>query len=90
LARTQHPTTGADVHVLVSAGHLPAVDATASIIQGAESVFGRLEVDDMPKGDARHRVGISLSGPRAIVLQVLDQLRAAVIAAQPPEGGEGQ
>jgi hypothetical protein len=53
-------------------------------------VFGRVLVDDMPKGDARHRVGVSLSGPRAIVLQVLDELRAAVVAAQPPEAGADQ
>jgi hypothetical protein len=73
--------------MLVNAGAMPSVTASASILQGGESVFARVELDDMPKDRARHAAHFSLIGPRAAVVDVLRQLRAAVDAAQPPEPG---
>jgi hypothetical protein len=81
------PSSDATLTMLVNAGAMPAVTASASILQGGESVFARIELDDMPKDRARHAAHFSLIGPRDTVLAVLRELRAAVDAAQvePPE-----
>jgi hypothetical protein len=80
------PSTNTDVSLLVAADSLPAVSASASMLAGSESVFARLDVDDMRPGQPRHSVHLSLIGPRAAVLEAVDRLRAAVEAALPPEG----
>jgi hypothetical protein len=63
---------------------MPAVTASASILQGDEGVFARIELDDVPKHAARHAAYFALIGPRDAVVAVL---RAAVDAAavEPPE-----
>jgi hypothetical protein len=88
VANREHPTTSADVHLLVSADQLPDVEATASLIGGAETVFARLLVDDMPKLGPRHRVSVSVSGQRKLLLHLLDQLRSAVANVPVPIAGE--
>jgi hypothetical protein len=87
MSQEGHPTTEATLHVLVDRDRMPAISATASIVQGSETMFARLEVDDMPADRARHAVRFALSGRRVDVLRVLDQLRAAVIAAPVPLAG---
>ncbi len=85
------PSTDTTMTILVSDGVIPAVSASASIIHGTESVFARVEVDTLrPGGPARHAARFALIGPRAVVVAVLRDLRAAVDAAQPPEPGEQQ
>jgi len=71
------------MHLLVGPATMPAVSASASIIRGSESVFARVEVDDMPKDRARHAVRVAVIGLRVAVLALLDELRAAVDAARP-------
>jgi hypothetical protein len=90
LASPQHPTTSVDVHLLVAADQLPDVQATASLIGGAESVFARLLVDDMPKVGARHRMTVSISGQRSLLLHLLDQLRSAVAGVPVPIADDDQ
>jgi hypothetical protein len=69
--------------MLIGDGRMPAVAASASILAGGESLFARLEVDDMPSSDRpRHAVRFSLIGTRAAVRRVLAELLAAVDAAQ--------
>ena len=75
------------MHVLVDHDRMPAVSASAAIIRGSESVFARLEVDDMPADRARHAIRFALSGRRADVLAVLEQLRTAVAATPVPVAG---
>lgn len=82
---TEWPSTDSTLTVLVDAGRMPAVTASASMLSGSESVFARVEVDDMPKDRSRHSAHFALIGPRAAVLAALDQLRAAVDAARPSE-----
>jgi len=62
------------------AATMPAVTASASILQGDEGVFARIEVDDIPKHAARHAAHFALIGPRDAVVAVLRELRAAVDA----------
>ena len=82
------PTTDATMSMLVGDGRAPAVTATASTLAGGESVFARLDVDDMPSGDRpRHSVHFSLIGTRTAVVAVLGELLAAVNAAQAIPGG---
>jgi hypothetical protein len=77
------PSTNVDLTMLVNPGAMPRVTATASILQGAESVFVLVEVDDMPKDRPRHAARFVLIGDRASMVAVLRQLRLAVDAAQP-------
>ena len=79
------PSSDATLTMIVNAGAMPAVTASASTLQGGESVFARIELDDMPKHAARHAAHFSLIGPRDAVVAVLRELRAAVDAAQAPE-----
>jgi hypothetical protein len=79
----EHASSDAALTVLVAPGRELTVAASASIIQGAESVFARIEVDTMrPSEPERHAVRFALIGPRAAVQEVLAQLAAAVDAAQ--------
>jgi len=66
----------------------PIVEASASIIQGSESMFARVEVDTGIHGRERHACHFVIIGRRADVLAVLDQLRHAVVAAPVPIAGE--
>ena len=79
------PSTDATMTMLVGDGREPAVTASASMLAGGESVFARVEVDDMPKDRSRHAAHFALIGRRDAVLAVLEQLRTAVDQAQPPE-----
>jgi hypothetical protein len=90
VANPQHPTTEATMHVLVTRDSRPAISATASIVYGTESLFAHLEVDDMPTDRARHACRLTISGRRVDVLGVLDQLRAAVVAAPVPITAQDQ
>jgi hypothetical protein len=81
-----HPSTDATLTMLVGDGRRPIVEASANLIQGSESMFARVEVDTMRPGQPeRHACHFVLIGSRPAVLAVLDELRAAVDAAQPPE-----
>jgi hypothetical protein len=83
---TEWPSTDATLTILVGPDRMPAVTASAAILVGTESVSARIEVDDAPKHRSRHSAHFAMLGDRASVLAVLDQLRAAVVAAQPPVG----
>jgi hypothetical protein len=74
--------------MLVGPGRMPAVIANAWILAGRESLFARIEVDEMPKDRSHHAAHFALIGPRTAVLAVLDQLRTAVERTRPPEGDE--
>jgi hypothetical protein len=94
VAIREHPTTSVDVHLLIDPGRMPAISAAASIIRGSESLFCRIEVDDMPPattGQARHRLGVSISGPRQAVLDLLarwhHEVRTTPIPVAGDEGG---
>jgi hypothetical protein len=89
---TERPSTDTTLTMLVDPSRMPAVTATASVVQGGESLFARVEAYDMPKERSRHSAYFALIGPRVAVLAVLDQLRAAVHAAQsqPAESGESR
>jgi hypothetical protein len=79
----EHASTDAALTMLVVPGRELTVTTSASIIQGAESVFARIEVDTMrPSQPERHAARFALIGPRAAVQGVLAQLAAAVDAAQ--------
>jgi hypothetical protein len=79
----EHASTDAALTVLVAPGRELTVTASASIIQGAESVFARIEVDTMrPSQPERHAARFALIGPRSSVRALLAQLVAAVDAAQ--------
>ena len=84
------PSTDSTLTILVGPDRMPAITASAQLLLGTESVSARVEVDDAPRHRSRHSCHLALLGDRASVLQVLDQLRAAVVAAQPPEAGEPQ
>ena len=79
----ERASTDAALTVLVDPGRELTVTASASTIQGSESVFARIEVDTMrPSEPERHAARFALIGPRAAVRDVLAQLVAAVDAAQ--------
>jgi hypothetical protein len=78
------PSTEVVVTLLVGPGHMPTIEASASIIHGSESTFARIEADTGVHGPERHAVRLVLIGRRAAVLEVLDELRRAVIAAPVP------
>lgn len=74
----EQASTDAALTVLVAPGRQLTVTASASTIQGAESVFARIEVDTMrPSEPERHVARFALIGPRATVLDVLGRLTAA-------------
>jgi hypothetical protein len=83
---TAAPSTEAIATLLLGPEHMPTVEASASMIRGSESMFARIEADTGIHGRERHAVRLVLIGDRPSVLATLDQLRAAVIAARPPEG----
>ena len=79
----ERASTDAALTVLVAPGRELTVTASASIIQGSESVFARIEVDTMrPSESERHAARFALIGPRSSVRGALAQLVAAVDAAQ--------
>jgi hypothetical protein len=78
----ERASTDAALTVLVSPGRELTVTATASTIQGAESLFARIESDTGTAEPERHSARFALIGPRSSVRDVLAQLVAAVDAAQ--------
>jgi hypothetical protein len=78
----EQASTDAALTVLVAPGRHLAVAASASILQGTESVFARVEVDTGTSEPERHSARFALIGPRSSVRDVLAQLVAAVDAAQ--------
>jgi hypothetical protein len=83
----EQPSTDANVTMLVGRGRVPLLAASASMIQGGESVFARIEVDTGVHGPERHAARFSMIGPRADLLEILGQLSGLVAAAQ-VEGDE--
>jgi hypothetical protein len=81
----EQPSTDANVTMLVGRGRVPILGATASMIQGGESVFARIETDTGVRGPERHAARFSLIGPRADLLEILGQLAGLVTAAQVEE-----
>lgn len=78
----ERASSDAALTVLVAPGRDLTVAASASTIQGAESVFARVEVDTGTSEPERHSARFALIGPRASVRDALAQLVAAVDAAQ--------
>jgi hypothetical protein len=81
---SERPSTDSTLTMLVGPERMPITEASASVIQGRESMFARIEADTGVKAPERHAAHFVLIGTRAAVLQVLDQLRHAVIAAPVP------
>jgi hypothetical protein len=81
------PSTDVSMTMLVGDGRMPLVEASANLIQGAESMFAWVAVDTLPGQPERHAITVALIGSRASVLRVLDELRDAVRSAPPPERG---
>jgi hypothetical protein len=82
------PSTDATLTLLVGPERMPLVEASASMIQGGESMFARVESDTGVRGPERHACHFVLIGSRASVLAVLDELREQVRAAPVPIAGD--
>jgi hypothetical protein len=83
--RPPAPGTAATVHLLVGDGRMPVVSADVALVVDRPVAYLRLQVDDVPRSGTRHTCDISISGPPADVAALVDQLRAAVDQARPPE-----
>jgi len=57
---------------------MPVVSAAAGLIAGSESVWLRIEFNDMSSGRARHSGHFTVSGPPADVRALVDQLSRAL------------
>jgi hypothetical protein len=72
------PGSDASLYLLVGAGRMPVVGAAAGLVAGSESVWLRIEFNDMSSGRARHSGHFTVSGPPADVRALVAQLSEAL------------
>ncbi len=72
------PGSHATLHLLIGAGRMPTVGASAGLVAGSESVWLHIDFDDMPKGRARHAGHFTVSGPPADVRALVELLGRAL------------